>query len=178
MTNFVFIATSLDGYIADRDGGLGWLEAVPNPEGDDGGFAAFMEHVDAVVLGRATFEAVVGFDVGWPYPKPGLVLSSTLDAVPAGFEDHVQIAQGAPAEIVAIARGKGYRDLYIDGGRTVQRFLADGLIDEMILTEVPVLLGGGTRLFGHLERAEAFEFLGAEVIRAQLLQKRYRRKRP
>ena len=77
MTNIVYIATSLDGYIADKDGGLDWLNSIPNPENVDLGFANFMERIDALVMGRATFETVCGFDVEWPYPKPVFVLSNT-----------------------------------------------------------------------------------------------------
>ncbi len=177
MSNFVFIATSLDGFISAPDGGLDWLETVPNPEGEDGGFGAFMERVDAVVMGRVTFEAVVGFGVGWPYPKPGIILSSTMDTAPEGFEEHVSFATGTPGEIVELASRKGFGNLYIDGGKTIQRFLEDDLIDEMTITEIPLLLGGGSKLFGELAQSRVFELLGAETVQGQLLQKRYRRKR-
>ncbi|SFL58587.1 dihydrofolate reductase family protein [Shimia aestuarii] len=177
MPNIVFIATSLDGFIADKNGGLDWLESVHNPDGDDGGFAAFMERVDAVVMGRVTFESVVGFGVGWPYPKPGLILSSALTTAPVGFEDHVRFASGTPAEITRIARQLGYETLYIDGGATIQNFLRDDLIDEVIITEFPLLLGDGTRLFGPLDHPMMFDLVGTATMRGQLLQKRYRRKR-
>ena len=76
MSNIVYIATSLDGYISAPDGGLDWLSSVPNPNGDDLGFSKFMDRVDAIVMGRVTFETVVGFGSGWHYPIPGIVLSS------------------------------------------------------------------------------------------------------
>lgn len=177
MPNTVFIATSLDGFIADRDGGLGWLETVPNPDGDDGGFADFTARVDAVVMGRVTFETMVGFDVGWPYPVPGLILSTTLSGIPVGFEKHVTLCQGSPSEIVAQAAERGFQRLYIDGGTTIQGFLAADLIDEMIVTEVPILLGGGSRLFGALAAPLAFDLIEARSLRGQLLQKHYRRRR-
>ncbi|WP_257283784.1 dihydrofolate reductase family protein [Endozoicomonas sp. SESOKO1] len=78
MTNIVYIATSLDGYIADKQGGLDWLHSIPNPEQDDFGFASFMNRVDTVVMGRITFEVVCGFDCPWPYSKPVFVLSHFL----------------------------------------------------------------------------------------------------
>ncbi|MEX0272908.1 MAG: dihydrofolate reductase family protein [Flavobacteriaceae bacterium] len=65
--NSIFIATSLDGYIADKNGGLDWLHSIPNPDNDDMGFAAFNNNIDALVMGRTTFETVIGFDVPWPY---------------------------------------------------------------------------------------------------------------
>lgn len=69
MKNIVYIATSLDGYIADRDGGLDWLHSIPNPDHSDFGWAEFMAGVDALVMGRTTFETVCGFDCDWPYNK-------------------------------------------------------------------------------------------------------------
>ena len=151
MSNIVYIGTSMDGYISAPDGSLDWLSYVPIPEGDDLGFSEFMERVDAVVMGRKTFETVLSFEMGWHYPKPGIVLSSTLKTVPEGFADHVQLASGTPSEIVQLAKKQGFENLYIDGGTTIQRFLREDLIDEMIITEIPILLGGGDRLFGELD---------------------------
>ena len=82
MTNIVYIATSLDGYIADKEGGLDWLNCVPNPHQDDMGFVDFMNSIDALVMGRNTFETVCGFDMPWPYNKPVFVLSNTLKSIP------------------------------------------------------------------------------------------------
>jgi len=171
LTNIVYIATSLDGYIADRDGGLDWLSVVPNPTGDDLGFARFMWRVDAVVMGRVTFQTVAGFGGGWPYPVPGIILSTTMTTAPQGFANHVQFASGSPAEIVAAARQQGYRTLYIDGGQTIQRFLQADLIDELILTEIPVLLGGGDRLFGQLDHQIGFELLETQTLLDQMVQR-------
>lgn len=177
MTSIVYVGTSLDGYIAGRDGDLTWLESVPVPAGDDLGFAAFMARVDAVVMGRKTFETLIGFGMGWHYPRPGIVLSSTLGSIPEAFAEHVRIERGSPGEIVALAELLGYRNLYVDGGQTVQRFLREDLIDELIITELPVLLGGGVRLFGELERMLGFELIAAEVLAKQLVRKHYRRNR-
>ncbi|MGH1412062.1 MAG: dihydrofolate reductase family protein [Pelagimonas sp.] len=178
MPNTVYIATSLDGYISDRNGGLEWLSQVPNPDGDDMGFADFIAGIDAIIMGRTTFEAVQGFGIGWPYPKPGFILSTTLTSVPAPFADHVTLTQGTPSEIIAQANALGHSRLYIDGGATIRRFLDADLIDDMILTEVPVLLGGGTRLFDMLERELDFELIGVETLLTQMVKRHYRRKRP
>ena len=177
MSCFVYVGTSIDGYIAGPDGDLSWLEYVKPPEGDDLGFAEFMDRVDAVVMGRNTFETLIGFDVGWHYPKPGLILSSTLKSVPADFRDHVEITSGAPAQVVQQARSKGLHNLYIDGGLTVQRFLREDLIDELIITEIPVLLGGGTELFGSLDGLLGFDHVETTVLVDQLVKRRYRRRR-
>ena len=177
VTNIVYIATSIDGYISAPDGALDWLEVVPNPQDEDLGFSEFVERVDAVVMGRVTFETAVGFDMGWPYPIPGIVLSATLNRVPEGFSEHVRIARGSPIEIVELARQQGFNDLYIDGGKTIQRFLREDLIDELIVTEIPVLLGGGARLFGSLDERMMFELAGTDVLLGQLVKRHYRRKR-
>ena len=177
MSNIVYIGTSLDGRIASADGDFGWMEYVPNPDGDDLGFSAFMERIDAVVMGRNTFETLIGFDVGWHYPKPGIILSTTLKSVPGDFAQHVDIASGTPAEIIETAKLKGYEDLYIDGGDTVRRFLKDDLIDEIIITEIPILLGGGPRLFGELDDYLGFELVGTHVYLDNLVKRHYRRKR-
>lgn len=177
MTNIVYIATSLDGYISAPDGNLDWLSMVPNPDDDDLGFAAFMSRVDVVVMGRVTFESVVGFDVGWPYPVPGLILSRSLTQIPAGFEDKVQIISGTPEQIIAQAGGMGHETLYIDGGKTIQGFLRADKIDEMILSELPVLLGGGDRLFGGLVAPLEFEHIGVEVLLGQITKRHYVRRR-
>lgn len=177
MSNIVYVGTSIDGYISAADGKLDWMSYVPIPEGDDLGFAAFIERVDAVVMGRKTFETLIGFGVGWHYPKPGIVLSSTMRSAPDEFAAHVRFASGTPAEIVRSAKRQGFENLYIDGGETAQRFLRDDLIDEMIITEIPLLLGGGDRLFGELDRHLGFELVGTEVLLNQLVRKHLRRKR-
>ncbi|MDX1561951.1 MAG: dihydrofolate reductase family protein [Gammaproteobacteria bacterium] len=177
MTNVVYIGTSLDGYIAAADGSLDWMSYVPIPEGNDLGFAEFMARIDAVVMGRKTFETLLGFGVGWAYPKPGIVLSSTMTSAPAEFSDHVQFANGTPAEIIALAKSQGFENLYVDGGRTIQRFLRDDLIDELIITEIPILLGGGERLFGTLDQHLGFELVESKVLIDQLVRRHYRRKR-
>jgi len=177
MANIVYIGTSLDGFISAPDGSLDWLSYVPIPEGNDLGFSEFMERIDAVVMGRKTFQTLLGFGVGWHYPKPGLILSSTMNSAPEEFANHVQFASGTPGEVVAFAKDQGFENLYIDGGTTIQGFLRDDLIDEMIFTQIPILLGGGDRLFGDLEQPLGFELVDSRVLLGQLVKRRYERKR-
>lgn len=148
MSNIVYIATSLDGYIAGPNNEMDWLHQVPNPDGSDFGFANFMANVDALVMGRNTFEMVLSFGVEWPYNKPVFVLSNTLKSVPEGYQDKVFLVQGALPTVVEQLHQQGYQRLYIDGGKTVQSFLAEDLIDEMIITTIPVLLGAGIPQIG------------------------------
>ncbi|KXF80753.1 dihydrofolate reductase family protein [Enterovibrio coralii] len=164
MANIVYIATSLDGYIADKNNNLDWLHEIPNPEGSDFGFAAFMDRVDALVMGRNTVEMVLSFDCDWPYPKPVFVLSNTMTTVPAGYEDKIYLVKGELKDIVSELGAKGFKNLYIDGGLTIQSFLKEDLIDEMIITTIPVVLGGGIPLFGDLPQPLKFKHTKSEQL--------------
>ena len=146
MSNLVYIATSLDGYIARRDDSIDWLD-VPNPTQSDYGFAAFMAGVDAVLIGRRTFDVVLTFKA-WPYTKPVFVLSRTLSTLQAHVEGRVTLLGGAPADVTARLRAQGFSRLYVDGGNVIQGFLREDLIDEMTITRVPIVLGAGIPLFG------------------------------
>lgn len=177
MTNIVYIATSLDGYIAPEDGSLDWLGTVPNPTGDDLGFGEFMARVDAIVMGRLTFETVQGFGIDWHYPIPGIVLSSTMTTIPDKFAENVQLTSGHPEQVAEFANAQGYKNLYIDGGNTVQRFLRADLIDELVITQIPILLGGGDRLFEKLPKQLEFELVSTEVLLGQLVKQHHKRAR-
>ena len=142
---------SLDGYIADADHGLEWLEKLPNPDGSDFGFEAHMASIDVVVMGRGTFDVVKDFRP-WPYDKPVVVVSSTLTETPADIATQVRIVQGTPAEVVAICNEEGLRHLYVDGGKLVTAFLEAGLIDKLTISTLPVTLGAGIRLFGEMSK--------------------------
>ncbi|BDD06770.1 dihydrofolate reductase family protein [Aureibacter tunicatorum] len=175
--NKIYIATSLDGFIADRNGGLDWLHNIPNPENSDFGFSEFISEVDAIVMGRNTFETVCKFDVAWPYTVPVFVMSSTMSEIPMPFRDKAELVWGKPVEIMEMLNGRGLNRLYIDGGITIQNFLANDLIDEMTVTTIPVLLGDGAPLFSDLEKPLDFELEKSEVILGQLVKTKYLRRR-
>ncbi|KAB0301227.1 dihydrofolate reductase [Vibrio fortis] len=177
MSNIVFIATSLDGYIADKEGGIDWLHSVPNPDNNDLGYNALMERVDALVMGRNTMDIVLSFGIDWPYTKPVYVLSNTLTKVPAELEGKVFLVQGELSSIISDLNEKGLKDLYIDGGVTIQNFLKEDLIDEMIITTIPVLLGGGAPLFGELKSPLNFELKQSKTHLGQIVQSQFIRKR-
>ena len=172
----VFIATSLDGYIADSNGELDWLNSVPNPDHLDMGYSKFMEQVDALVMGRNTFETVLGFGGDWPYQKPVFVLSRTLDAIPEEYKGKAELINGSLTQVLEAIHGKGYLRLYIDGGVTIQNFLKEDLIDEMIITTIPVLLGGGSPLFSKLPKELNLNLVETKVFLNQIVQNRYTRK--
>ena len=123
--NSVFIATSLDGYIADKNGGIDWLHSTPNPYKIDMGYGEFTSQIDALVMGRITFETVCGFDMDWPYQKPVFVLSNTLTEIPERFKAKVHLVKGSLTEILEQIHQKGLYQLYIDGGATIQSFLKE-----------------------------------------------------
>lgn len=143
----MFVGVSVDGFLARPDGSLDFL---PADGGDAKAYERFISGVDAVVMGRATFEVARGFDA-WPHAgRPVVVLTTRpLDRTgwPAGA---VEAMSGPPDRIVATLAGRGLTRLYVDGGRTVQAFLRAGLVDRLVITRVPVLIGQGIALFGNL----------------------------
>ncbi len=165
----VFIATSIDGFIARQDGGLDWLPADPEPHGYD----EFIAAVDALVIGRKTFETVLSFGT-WPYgTKPVVVLSTTLPEVKVPEGAVCEVMAGTPHEIVTRLTERGLKHLYIDGGITVQRFLEAGLIQRMTITHIPVLLGSGIPLFGPLSRDVRLEHVATRSYPSGLVQSEY-----
>lgn len=175
--NLVFIGASLDGYIADRNGGLNWLTAIPNPEQSDMGYTKFMAQVDALVMGRKTFETVCGFEGDWPYAKPIFIVSRTLDTVAEEYRDKAELVKGSLVQILEKIHNKGYHRLYIDGGVTIQNFLKEDLIDEITITTIPIVLGGGSALFSILPKELEFTLVESKIFLNQLVQSHYRRKR-
>lgn len=173
--NSVFIATSLDGYISDKNGGLDWLNRIPNPENNDMGYTEFINRTDAIVMGRVTFETVCGFGIDWPYTIPVFVLSNTLKVIDNKYEGKVELIKGSLKEIIKTLNDRGYQRLYIDGGTTIQSFMKEDLIDELIITTIPLLLGGGARLFDELPHPLKFNLVETKTYLEEIVQSRYRR---
>ena len=170
MRSSVFCATSLDGYIARENDGLDWL---PADGGEPHGFVEFMASVEALVMGRRTYEVVAAFDE-WPYgDKPVIVLSTTMSElmVPDGVVS--ELMNGTPREIVDRLAARGFEHLYIDGGVTIQRFLRVGLIQRMTITRIPVLLGSGIPLFGDLPHDVRFEHVNTRSFPSGMVQSEY-----
>lgn len=165
----VFVGTSLDGFIARPNGELDWL---PHGGGEEHGYEAFFASVDALVIGRHTYETVLGFG-GWVYgTKPVFVLSTgTLRPAPAGAI--IEHLAGEPAQVVAQLEARGVGHAYVDGGITVQRFLRAGLIQRLIITRVPVLIGEGIPLFGPTGRDIRLKHLTTRQYPSGLVQSEY-----
>ena len=146
----VYIATTVDGFIARPDGGLDWLDH--DAGGEDYGWQAFREGLDSLVLGRNTYEQVLSFGVPWPYKGLSTVVWSrtlTTADLPVALRDQgVEVSALPPAELLGQLGDRGLRRVWIDGGRTVQAFLAAGLVDLLTVTRIPILIGAGVPLFG------------------------------
>ena len=173
ITGHVFIATSLDGFIARDDGAIDWLLERDQP-GEDHGYDDFIKDIDAIVMGRGTFEAVRNMG-DWFYNRPVLVLSARLArrAVPDALTGKVRFTDKRPQEAMAALEAEGCRRVYVDGGRVIQSFLALGLIRDMVITRVPVLLGSGRPLFGGVQRDIPLAHAGTRSFPSGLVQSRY-----
>ena len=126
-------------------------------------------------MGRKTYKTVLGFGGQWPYNKPVFVLSNTLTSLPKDLQDKVELVSGSVRQVVEKINGSGLEQLYIDGGTLIQNFLQEDMIDEIIITQTPILLGGGIPLFGGLPTYLTFELVGTKVLLNAMVQPHYKR---
>ncbi len=149
----VYIAASLDCFIARVDGDLDWLDEANAmvPDGEDCGFSEFMSSVDTLLMGRNTYEKVLSFGV-WPYgDTPVVVLSRNQISFPGHLPATVSHSSESPVELLNRLAAEGVQHVYVDGGLTIQGFLSEGLVDEITITTIPVILGEGIPLFGSVK---------------------------
>ena len=165
----VFIGTSVDGFIARANGDLDFL---PAGGGEPHGYDEFMATVDALVIGRKTFETVLTFDA-WPYGTKPVFVLSTHPIASAPPEAVVERMSGAPADIVSQLAVRGIQHIYVDGGVTIQRFLQAGLIQRLIVTRVPVLIGTGIPLFGPVPHDITLQHVSTRQYASGLVQSEY-----
>jgi len=172
----VYIATSLDGFIARENGALDWLpgsDGETDPNGEDYGYHAFMDSVDALVMGRNTFEMVLSFGP-WSYgDKRVIVLSSKPIQIPDNLASTVESKTCSPTELVEELAEQGLQHLYIDGGKTIQGFLNAGLIQEFIISKIPVLIGTGIPLFGPLNKDTKLRHIQTLTFENGIVQNKY-----
>ena len=175
-TGSVFLGMSVDGFIARLDGDLSFLDGSgeggppDDGEGGDFGFAEFVSGVDALVMGRSTYEFIKPF-AEWPYQgKPVHVLSTTL---PEDDDPRITVHRSLDDAVAAVTAA-GYRRVYVDGGRTVHTFLRAGLIADLTLSRVPVLIGTGQTPFGELAADIPLEHVRTQAFSGGMVQSTYR----
>ena len=176
----VFIATSLDGFIARPDGTLDWLTGRPDEEetgqhdpDQDFGYGAFLETIDALFMGRGTFDVVLGFEGDWPYPKPVYVWTSRPDEIEVPSGADVRVVSGTLDEALDRLRRDGIGRVYVDGGATIREWLRAGLVDRMTVSVVPVLIGEGIPLFGGTGDDIRLELVSCETFDGGMVQRTY-----
>lgn len=175
MKTTVYVGTSLDGFIAREDGDIDWLVKYQNKEVHDS-YHEFISRVDAMVIGRGTFEKVLSFPE-WPYEKKVFVLSSSLKQIPETLNEKAILVAMKPAALLGYLAEKGFSNIYVDGGQVIQSFLKEDLIDELIITRVPELIGTGIPLFGYLNNDLQFEHIRTNIYSDGLVKSQYARKR-
>ncbi|AJP56254.1 deaminase [Pandoraea vervacti] len=173
-TAHVFIAASLDGYIARPDGDIDWLLQRDDPT-EDHGYTAFIADKDAIVMGRGTYEKVLAMGP-WTYPLPVTVLSRQLarTPVPDALKGKVRFSDLSPGALLHALAAENVKRIYVDGGQVIQSFLREGLIADLVVTTVPLLIGAGKPLFGALTRDIDLQLIGSRHFASGLVQSTYR----
>lgn len=174
MRTAVYIGTSLDGFIARKDGDIDWLNQFANDEAFHA-YHEFISRIDAILIGRGTFEKVLTFP-SWPYEKKVFLLSSSIKQVPDVLKEKVTILSMKPRDLLSYLASKGFSNIYVDGGKVIQEFLKENLIDELIISKAPILIGRGIPLFDNLDIDISFRHLKTEVFSNGLVCSYYERK--
>ena len=164
----VFVGISVDGFLARLDGTFDFLPAAP----EDHGYDEFMASVDAMLIGRKTYETALSFG-GWAYGRKPVFVLSTNPLAPAPKEAVLERLSGSPAEVAAALDARGVGHVYLDGGLTIQRFLSAGMVQRLIVTRVPVLIGTGIPLFGPTTRDIKLKHVATRSFASGLVQSEY-----
>ena len=169
----IYIATSVDSYIARKDGSLDWLDQVGGFD-EDYGFQKLLDSIDAVILGRKTYEVAASVS-DWPYKgKRIIVLSNSLQTV----REEAEIFQGDLSQLASQLHSEGIRHIWIDGGITISQFLDLQMVDSMTLSVIPVILGSGIPLFNPLSKEQACCLASSQSYPSGLVQLNYEMSRP
>lgn len=169
----VFVGVSLDGFLARENGDLDWMQGPGGAGGGDYGYDDFIKRIDVLVMGRGTFEKVLTF-TSWPYGEmPVIVLTHRPIRIPTKLRRTVESSSGAPKEILNRLVERGWLRVYVDGGRTIQAFLAAGVVDELVLSRLPILIGAGIPLFGPLPEDVRLTHVGTRPFAGGMVQSTY-----
>ncbi len=146
----LYIATSLDGFIARPDGSLDWLTSVPSPDTGDYGYAAFLERIGTTIMGRLTYDEIIGFGVEWPYAGLDTYVATKNSALKIQSPDTYLLTEDL-REFVTELKRKAKNDIWlVGGGQLITAFINEGLLDKMIITIIPKIIGEGIPLFAGL----------------------------
>ena len=173
ITGHVFMATSLDGFVARKNHQLDWLNKQDTGN-EDLGYDGFISQMDGLVMGTGSFKNVLSFGE-WPYKKPAIVIGHSLDQtdIPPALEDKVELTKLSPKKVMALLETKGWHKAYIDGGKVVQSFIRSGLIVDMVLTTIPILIGDGLPLFGAIDEDIDLVLKDSKAFKSGLVQNHY-----
>jgi dihydrofolate reductase len=175
MKTIVYIGTSLDGFIAKKDGDIEWLTQFASDEAINA-YQELVSRIDVIIIGRGTFEKVLTFP-SWPYDKDVFVLSNSIKELPGVAKGKATVLAMAPEALLKHLSGKGFTSAYVDGGKVIQDFLKADLVDDLIISKAPVLIGDGIPLFGHLDKDLSFQHVRTAVQSNGLTRSYYKRKR-
>ena len=174
MNTIVYVGTSLDGFIARTNGEFDWLSQFANDEAIRA-YEELITRIDAIVIGRGTFEKVLTFP-SWPYEKSVFVLSTSITEVPEDIREKVTIVSMDPETLLSYLSTMEYSNIYIDGGKVIQSFLKGNLVNELIISKAPILIGSGIPLFGYLDHDLEFKHIRTDVCSNGLVRSYYERK--
>ena len=170
----LFIATSLDGYIARKNGDIVWLSTVETP-GEDYGYGDFIKSIDTVIMGRKTYDKILSFGIDFPHKNKSCFI---ITRKPRPSENNIEFYSGEPDALIKRIRNKGGKNIFIDGGaQIVNEFMKRDLIDFFIISIIPVFLGSGISLFQEERPEIKLQLLKCKNFRSGLVQLTYERKR-
>jgi dihydrofolate reductase len=171
----LYIAASLDGFIARTDGSIDWLTALPNPDGNDYGYGDFYAGIDTVVMGRRTYEEVLGFGVPWPYPECRTWVASSQTGYPVSTPNTLLLPAIDAASVEGLRAGSTRGIWIVGGGEVIRAFLRLGTVDEMLLCTIPLILGGGIPLFPSGTPEYRWHLTGTEAYRSGAVKLKFRK---
>jgi len=171
---YVFMAASLDGFVARENHSLDWLMKY-DTSGEDHGYKAFIKTIDVLVMGSGSYKTVLSFD-SWPYEMHVFVMSRTLSQkdIPEALKNKVTITNLTPRNLMDFLYSEGMEKAYVDGGKLVQSFISDGLIDEITITHIPILIGTGKRLFGSITEDVDLDLVSSKILKPGFVQSFYK----
>lgn len=173
----LFIAQTLDGYIARADGALDWLDELASPQGEDYGYANFLTTISTIIMGRNTYQQILSFGVDWPYAEQKTIIFTTNKTMEVSTPN-TEISDELNTQYVQKIKDSAQGNIWIvGGGKLIQSFLAIDAIDEMIISQVPRILGQGIRLFPEGTKETPLQLVTTTNYDKGVINLKYRRRK-